>query len=269
MGLFVIKAYEMGKLKVGVASLVAGASMALCMANVQGGVLGSSDDFSSWLVLPSDAQTLRDFADGGQPTARQFTPTRLPGGARLRFDGKLTNSIRGPVRRDLDFDLPGASGSSSTVSFGSALFQLDLPFLRFDEATATYAFKETWKAQSLGDALFGENEISLSDIDSWEDFVGTQRIIYDMEGRRIDGSWSNAIRGESPLISSAIFIERDDEYSGNGGLVSAFGGMTLTEEEGLLSSEIGIPGVLAMLGLAALALFITLEITRDKLDRFR
>ena len=246
------------------------ALLVACQPDVIGGVIGASDDFSGWMEgYKSRARLNHEISGTYQPLARQFMPCTLPCGARLRFDGNVAISVRGPIKRDLDFDLPVDSmGRSYTISFGPALFKLDLPFLSFDDATATYSFKESWQSDSLSDAVFGEGEIRLTDIDAWAGYIASEhRNVYDVEGHRLDGAWAAMSGTDAHLMFSPISIGNEGSLVNPDDRVSAFGGMSLPEQEGELSSEAGLVGIVAMVALAGVALFITLEITRDKFDR--
>jgi hypothetical protein len=211
-----------------------------------------------------------------QPTVTDFCSGSSPVGLELNYDGK-TSGLSQPYTPDLDFDLPvDVFERSTTITFGPALFNMALPFLSFNEATTTYTFHDSWGIAS-GTALLSDADIDLTDDDRmlqgspFDPASLVPESLYDLDGAPV-----NVNKWGAPSVSqmlSAVVMGYDlgeVEDVGHAGMTAAFGSVSALDfEKESGDREVGVAGIVAMLALAGAALFITLEINRDKFDKYR
>ncbi|MGK0188198.1 MAG: hypothetical protein ACI9R3_003990 [Verrucomicrobiales bacterium] len=250
---------------------------------VSGATLMGNHGFQGWGIGYKDIPQINsEISASLQPKTHDFCATRLSWGLELRYDGRI-GGLSQPYSTDLEFDLPvDAFDRSTTITFGAALFQMDLPFLSFNKAAATYSFRDSWETRT-GTSLVESSPIRLTSIDG----EGTLAEIpfdpaslirensYDLDWAKLPVDDWNA--HSAPQMLSAVVmgydlnevpnLEQPSNISAVLGTLSPLELESATEGEG--SGKVGIAGLVAMLALGGAALFITLEINRDKFDKYR
>lgn len=234
--------------------------------------------FEGWKIGYKDPMRIEsEVSRSFLPLNRMMFATCSSLGLALQYDGKM-GGLNYPVVSDLEFDLPvGAFDRSTTITFGSALFQMDLPFLSFDKASATYSFKSAWKAPS-SPSLSDDSVIQITsegyDVSDGQPFDPSSLIRenhYNLDGSKLTlDRWGAST---APQMLSAVVmgydldeIEESDDESITA-MLGAVSPASLDASDG--NRELGFVGILATLALAGAALFITMEINRDKFDKYR
>ena len=244
---------------------------------VFGGTFANCKKFSAWNVGYDDLVRIEaEVTPELQPCIDHFFACERQTNVELRYDGK-SFGLAQPYVPNLDFDLPVDSfGRSTTITFGPALFKMDLPFLQFDEAAATYSFRDRWNF-GPGSGLASEEQIRLTDVHSGltpEPFDPESLIrknLYDIEGARVsESSWADGRKDVSQMLSAVVMGYDLEDLPEERRMAATFGAISSIELDGDSNSQdVGIVGILAMLALGGAALFITLEINRDKFDKYR
>ncbi|MCB1094273.1 MAG: hypothetical protein KDN22_01720 [Verrucomicrobiae bacterium] len=244
---------------------------------VGAGTFLGNHGFLEWGIGYDDSLRIgAEIAPGLQPSVHDFCPIGAPAGLEFNYEGK-TFGVAQRFSPDLDFDLPvDAFDRSITVRFGPALFNMALPFLSFNEAAATYSFQDTW-APAPGAALLSDKEILLTEDDPaltgvpFDPASLIPESLYDLDGAPVNGNqWGT--QSVSQMLSAVVMgydlgeVE-DVRRSGMTAALGSISSVDFQKESG--DGDLGLVGIVAMLALGGAALFITLEINRDKFDKYR
>lgn len=244
---------------------------------VAAGTFLGNHGFDAWGIGYGDLLRIdEEVTPNLQPKVSDFCSGSAPVGLEFNYEGK-TFGLSQPYSPALEFDLPvDVFERSTTITFGPALFNMALPFLSFNEANATYTFHDSWGIAS-GTALLSDSDIDLTDDDRmlqgapFDPASLIPESLYDLDGAPVNGhKWG------APSVSqmlSAVVMGYDlgeMEDVNQPGMTAAFGSVSAVDfEKESGDREVGLAGIVAMLALAGAALFITLEINRDKFDNYR
>jgi len=227
---------------------------------LEGANLADVHDLRYWDSDETEAGTLRlDLANlvSDQAFAEsQSTCSRTQRASKicLSYDGERGECFHRPWanRHAADFDLRADSHQvPATISFGAAVFNLDLPFLAFDEGTGTFTSSADYSLDERIPTLEEEN--------------ATMDTVYDMSGRPLDEFGVVESNLFAPQMLTSVILGYEWDLAAPGPEM-AHGGIPPIDS--LPDTELDLIGVLCMFALTAAALFITFEISRDPFDKY-